>query len=113
MCAAEATVKEQIVETAPKPPSVKGPAEYFTGDVWIDGLARGSEQSRLSVASVHFTPGARTAWHTHPVGQTVYVTEGVGRCQRRGGPLRRSGPETASSSSPARITGTAPPPTAS
>ncbi len=84
MCAAEATVKEQIVETAPKPPSVKGPAEYFTGDVWIDGLARGSEQSRLSVASVHFTPGARTAWHAHVGGQTLVVTEGWGLVQSRG-----------------------------
>jgi len=46
-----------------------------------------SEPSRLSASSVHFTPGARTAWHTHPYGQTIYVTEGVGLCQRSGGPV--------------------------
>ena len=63
-----------------------GPREWFTGTVYIDALATASEPSRLQAASVHFTPGARTAWHTHPFGQTIYVTEGVGLCQRRGGP---------------------------
>jgi quercetin dioxygenase-like cupin family protein len=62
-----------------------GPAEWFTGSVYIDTVARPSERSRLNASSVHFTPGARTAWHTHPNGQTIYVTEGVGRAQRRGG----------------------------
>jgi len=61
-----------------------GPAEWFTGSVYIDTVARPSERSRLNASSVHFTPGARTAWHTHPNGQTIYVTEGVGRAQRRG-----------------------------
>jgi quercetin dioxygenase-like cupin family protein len=64
-----------------------GPAEWFTGDVFIDAVAAPAEPSRLAAASVHFTPGSRTAWHTHPLGQTIYVTEGVGRCQRRGGQI--------------------------
>ncbi len=64
-----------------------GPRDWFTGDVYIDTVATAAAPSRLSAASVHFTPGARTAWHTHPFGQTIYVTEGVGRCQRRGGQI--------------------------
>lgn len=64
-----------------------GPSEWFTGVVYIDPVAAPSAGSRLSASSVHFTPGARTAWHTHPNGQTMYVTEGVGLCQRRGGPV--------------------------
>ena len=64
-----------------------GPSDWFTGSVYIDAVAAPSELSRLQASSVHFTPGARTAWHTHPNGQTVYVTEGIGRCQRRGGPV--------------------------
>lgn len=63
----------------------KGPGEWFTGNVFIDALAEPSGRSRLSASSVRFTPGARTAWHTHPNGQTIFVTEGVGLCQRRGG----------------------------
>jgi quercetin dioxygenase-like cupin family protein len=65
--------------------TTKGPNEWFTGAVYIDTAATPSEASRLSASSVHFAPGARTAWHTHPHGQTIYVTEGVGRAQRRGG----------------------------
>ena len=65
----------------------RGPAEWFTGAVYIDTIAAPSEASHLSASSVHFTPGARTAWHTHPNGQTIWVTEGVGLCQRRGGPI--------------------------
>jgi quercetin dioxygenase-like cupin family protein len=64
-----------------------GPSEWFTGAVFIDAVAAPSEASRLSASSVHFTPGARTAWHTHPNGQTIYVLEGVGLAQRRGGPV--------------------------
>ena len=64
-----------------------GPADWFTGTVYVDAVAAPSTGSRLSASSVHFTPGARTAWHTHPNGQTIYVTEGVGLCQRRGGPV--------------------------
>ncbi len=64
-----------------------GPADWFTGTVYIDAVAAPSAGSRLSASSIHFTPRARTAWHTHPNGQTIYVTEGVGLCQRRGGPV--------------------------
>ncbi len=64
-----------------------GPSEWFTGAVFIDAVAAPSASSRVQASSVHFTPGARTAWHTHPHGQTIYVIEGVGRCQRRGGPV--------------------------
>jgi quercetin dioxygenase-like cupin family protein len=64
-----------------------GPSEWFTGDVYVDAVASPAEPSRVAAASVHFAPGARTAWHTHPLGQTIWVTEGVGRCQRRGGPI--------------------------
>jgi quercetin dioxygenase-like cupin family protein len=64
-----------------------GPSDWFTGAVYIDTVAVPSNGSRLSASRVHFTPGARTAWHTHPNGQTVYVTEGIGLCQRRGGSI--------------------------
>jgi quercetin dioxygenase-like cupin family protein len=67
--------------------TVKGPADWFTGDVYIDAVAAAHAPGRVQAALVHFTPGARTAWHTHPLGQTIYVTEGVGLAQRRGGPL--------------------------
>lgn len=64
-----------------------GSQEWFTGAVFVDTVAAPSTGSRLSASSVHFTPGARTAWHTHPNGQTIWVTEGVGLCQRRAGPI--------------------------
>src|ERR671927_668669 len=64
-----------------------GPREWFTGAVYVDTVAVPSGPSRLAASSVHFTPGARTAWHSHPNGQTIYVTEGAGLCQRRGGPI--------------------------
>ena len=67
--------------------TMMGPSESFTGTVYIDTVATPSEPSRLGAANVHFAPSARTAWHTHPLGQTIYVTEGVGLCQRRGGPI--------------------------
>jgi len=67
--------------------TMAGPSDWFTGTVLVDAVAAPSGQSRLSAVSVHFTPGARTAWHTHPNGQTIFVTEGVGRCQRRGEPI--------------------------
>lgn len=70
----------------------KGPADWFTGDVYIDPVAEPAEPYRLAAANVHFTPGARTAWHTHPLGQTIFVLEGVGRCQRRGGPVEEIRP---------------------
>jgi quercetin dioxygenase-like cupin family protein len=67
--------------------TAKGPADWFTGDVYIDAVADPAGSSTFAAANVHFTPGARTAWHTHPHGQTIYVTEGVGLCQREGGPV--------------------------
>jgi len=72
--------------------TVAGPADWFTGTVFIDTLAGPAGASRLSASSVHFTPGARTAWHTHPNGQTIFVVEGVGRAQRRGGPVEEIRP---------------------
>ena len=73
------------MEIQPRKPTVKGPAAQFTGDVWLDAIAQGAEPSRLRVNLVRFAPGARTAWHSHPRGQTLYVTEGRGRAQSRGG----------------------------
>src|SRR5215203_3664559 len=73
-------------------PTVAGPSDWFTGTVYVDTVASPSDGSRLTASSVHFTPGARTAWHTHPTGQTIWVTEGVGGCQRRGGPIELSRP---------------------
>jgi quercetin dioxygenase-like cupin family protein len=64
-----------------------GPSDWFTGNVYVDTVAAPAASSQLSASSVHFTPGARTAWHTHPNGQTIWVLEGVGVCQRRGGPV--------------------------
>jgi quercetin dioxygenase-like cupin family protein len=67
--------------------TVRGPGDWFTGAVFIDAVAAPTDTSRVSASSVHFTPGARTAWHTHPNGQTIFVLEGVGFAQRRGGPV--------------------------
>jgi quercetin dioxygenase-like cupin family protein len=64
--------------------TVKGPDDTFTGEVWVDPITRGLPPSPLNVAAVHFTPGARSAWHSHDGGQTLYVTEGRGRVQVRG-----------------------------
>jgi quercetin dioxygenase-like cupin family protein len=64
-----------------------GPSEWFTGSVYLDAVATPSGRARVTASNVHFTPGARTAWHTHPNGQTIYVLEGVGLAQRRGGPI--------------------------
>jgi quercetin dioxygenase-like cupin family protein len=64
-----------------------GPSDWFTGAVYIDAVAEPSELSRFAASSVHFTPRARTAWHKHPNGQAIFVTEGIGLCQRRGGPV--------------------------
>ena len=67
--------------------TMKGPGDWFTGDVYIDPVAAPHPPGRVQAANVHFTPGARTAWHTHALGQTIYVTEGAGLAQRRGGPI--------------------------
>jgi quercetin dioxygenase-like cupin family protein len=73
-------------------PSTKGPAEYFTGTVRIDMLFDAPVPARVVGASVTFEPGARTAWHTHPLGQTLIVTSGSGRAQRWGGPIEEIHP---------------------
>jgi quercetin dioxygenase-like cupin family protein len=67
--------------------TTKGPTDWFTGDVYVDAAAAPVTPSRASAGIVHFTPSARTHWHTHPLGQTIYVTEGVGRCQTEGRPV--------------------------
>ena len=73
-------------------PSGKGPAEHFTGTVRIDPLFQAQDPARAFGASVTFEPGARTAWHTHPLGQTLIVTSGCGRAQRWGGPIEEIRP---------------------
>jgi len=70
----------------------QGPSDWFTGIAFIDTIAAASDPSRAAAALVHFSPGARTAWHTHPYGQTIYVTEGIGRCQKRGGSIEEIRP---------------------
>ena len=72
--------------------TMKGPADWFTGDVYIDGVAAPAGSSTFAAAAVRFTPGARTAWHTHPLGQTLFVTAGCGRAQRWGGPVEEIRP---------------------
>lgn len=72
--------------------SAPGPAEYFTGTVRIDAPFAGDEPARIGGATVTFEPGARTAWHTHPLGQTLIVTSGLGCVQREGGPIEEIRP---------------------
>ena len=72
--------------------SIKGPEDWFTGTVRIDRLMTAPEPARVDGASVTFEPGARTAWHTHPLGQTLIVTAGCGRVQRWGGPVEEIRP---------------------
>ena len=73
-------------------PSARGPAEYFTGTVRIDSPFQASAPARVSGVTVTFEPGARTAWHTHPLGQTLFVTAGSGLVQEWGGPARKINP---------------------
>jgi quercetin dioxygenase-like cupin family protein len=73
-------------------PSGKGPAAYFTGAVRVDPLFGPPEPARASGSSVTFEPGARTAWHAHPLGQTLIVTAGCGKVQREGGPIEEIRP---------------------
>ena len=73
-------------------PSAKGPAEYFTGTVRVDPLFEAADPARVRGASVTFEPGARTAWHTHPLGQTLIVISGTGRVQRLGGDVEEIRP---------------------
>jgi quercetin dioxygenase-like cupin family protein len=72
--------------------STKGPAEYFTGTVRMDGRFQTEAPARIGGAIVTFEPGARTAWHTHPLGQTLFVTAGFGLAQREGGPIEEIRP---------------------
>ena len=69
-------------------PSRKTPADYFTGTVWQDPIVEAPAPARVRAAWVRFEPGARTNWHTHPLGQTIHITAGVGRVQAWGGPIR-------------------------
>jgi quercetin dioxygenase-like cupin family protein len=71
----------------PRTDTAEGSEEWFTGKVYVDTLKPASDAANFSVSSVHFTPGARAAWHSHPHGQTLYVTEGLGVIQRRGGSI--------------------------
>lgn len=73
-------------------PSGKGPADYFTGSVRVDPLIEAKEPARVRGAHVTFEPGARTAWHTHPLGQTLIVTSGLGWVQRQSGPVEEIRP---------------------
>ncbi|PTQ96597.1 transcriptional regulator [Mucilaginibacter yixingensis] len=81
----------EITRIASKP-SVKGPADWFTGQVRIDPLFDANEARRGASATVTFEPGARTAWHTHPLGQTLIIVSGLGWVQRQGGPVEEVRP---------------------
>ena len=70
-------------------PSIKGPEDWFTGSVRVDPLFDANEARRAAAANVTFEPGARTAWHTHPLGQTIIITAGCGLVQRKGGPIEK------------------------
>ena len=78
-----------IMELRPVSPTAKAPASNFTGDVYLNPIYRGEEPSRMIVSLVRFTPGAHTNWHSHPVGQTLHVTDGVGLVATRDGTVIR------------------------
>lgn len=80
------------IKRAGSQPSTPGPADWFTGKVRIDPLFQVTPPARTAANAVTFEPGARTAWHTHPLGQTLIVTAGCGRAQRDGGPIEEIGP---------------------
>ena len=80
------------IRRAGSQPSGKGPADWFTGTVRIDPLFQAAAPARAFAAAVTFEPGARTAWHTHPLGQTLIITAGCGRAQRVGGPVEEIRP---------------------
>ncbi len=94
-------ITRSVTDTQP------GPSEWFTGTVFLDAVAAPTDGSRITASSVHFMPGARTAWHTHPNGQTIYVTEGVGFAQSRGGPVEVIRPGDRVFFEPGEDTGTA------
>ena len=80
------------MELKPVTPTAKGPASTFTGDVYVSPIYRGEEPSRMIVSLVRFTPGARTNWHSHAVGQALHVTDGIGLVQTRDGTVIRMRP---------------------
>jgi quercetin dioxygenase-like cupin family protein len=84
--------KTMEIKRSGSQPSGRGPAEYFTGSVRVDPLIQAPAPARVVGASVTFEPGARTAWHTHPLGQTLIVTSGGGRVQSEGGPIEEVRP---------------------
>lgn len=77
------------MELQPRQPSEKAPAHTFTGDVWYDGILEPVGSPGVRIMTIHFSPGARTRWHAHALGQTLYVTEGAGLVQSRGGQIER------------------------
>lgn len=86
-----AATQEMLITRAGSQPSSRGPAQYFTGSVRVDPLFGAQPPSATTGAYVHFEPGARSAWHTHPAGQVLVVTAGSGRVQQWGGPVREIG----------------------
>ena len=80
------------IHTASDRATREGPADYFTGTVWLDPIIEAPEPARIRALHVSFAPGARTAWHTHPLGQTLHVVSGIGRVQAAGGPVREIRP---------------------
>jgi quercetin dioxygenase-like cupin family protein len=91
-CPAKRKEQHMEIQRAGSQPSGKGPAEYFTGSVRVDPVSAAHDPSRVVVGSVTFEPGARTAWHTHPLGQILVVTAGCGRAQRWGAPVEEIRP---------------------
>ncbi len=87
-----AQTPDLVIQRAGSQPSVKGPAERFSGAVRVDPLFPAREPGRISAGSVTFEPGARSAWHTHPLGQILIVTSGVGRVQQWGGTIQEIRP---------------------
>jgi quercetin dioxygenase-like cupin family protein len=80
------------LELKPVSPTAKGPAKTFSGDVYVNPIYRGEDPSRMIISLVRFTPGARSAWHSHAVGQTLHVTDGIGLVQTRDGRVIRMRP---------------------
>jgi quercetin dioxygenase-like cupin family protein len=101
------------VEIQPMQPTTKAPAQTFTGDAWYDVITAGQEPSRIRANVVRFAPAARNAWHSHALGQTLHVTEGIGLIQSRGGQVTEIRPGDTTYTPRASGTGTAPRPATS
>jgi quercetin dioxygenase-like cupin family protein len=80
------------MELLKQPPTTKAPAQMFTGDAWFDVIYRGEDPSRARANMIKFAPGARTAWHSHGLGQTLYIVEGIALIQSRGGEIVEARP---------------------